>query len=102
MAKREKFISRRHFIQSGGALLAGSAWGITHAQETQEKKEKTDKIKHYRKLGRTGFEARILAWAAPVTGNRMSSVMPMIRESITLIPRKAISVASLKRFWEMP
>ena len=57
MAKRDDSISRRRFIQTSGAVLAGSALGVTHAQETEEKSEKIEKIKKYRKLGRTGFQA---------------------------------------------
>jgi predicted aldo/keto reductase-like oxidoreductase len=72
MARRDHSISRRRFIQTSGAVLAGSTLGVAHAQEAEKESEKIEKIKHYRKLGRTGFEASDISMGC--TRNRESNV----------------------------
>ena len=72
MKRKDNSISRRRFIQTGGAILAGSAWGVTHAQEIEQKSEKIEKINQYRKLGRTGFQASDISMGC--TRNRESNV----------------------------
>ncbi len=72
MEKRCNSISRRRFIKTGSVILAGSAWGMTEAQETTQKSEEVDKINQYRTLGRTGFQASDISMGC--TRSRESNV----------------------------
>jgi predicted aldo/keto reductase-like oxidoreductase len=72
MEKRGNSISRRRFIKTGSVILAGSAWGMTEAQETTQKSEEVDKINQYRTLGRTGFQASDISMGC--TRSRESNV----------------------------
>ncbi len=72
MEKRDNSISRRRFIKTGSVILAGSAWGMTEAQETTQKSEEVDKINQYHTLGRTGFQASDISMGC--TRSRESNV----------------------------
>jgi len=72
MKKKDNIISRRRFIKTGSAILAGSAWSLTQAQETKQATEQVEKIKQYRILGRTGFKVSDIGMGG--TRNRESNV----------------------------
>ncbi|MDZ7318534.1 MAG: aldo/keto reductase [candidate division KSB1 bacterium] len=49
-------MSRRNFVQLGGAIIAGSTWETSHLKGILPRDEEpVAKIKAFRKLGRTGF-----------------------------------------------
>ncbi len=74
MENRDKYFTRRRFIKTGGAVLAGSAWSTLHSQtpEGNKDEEGIDKIQQYRKLGRTGFEVSDISMGG--TRNRETSI----------------------------